>query len=623
MADTMIAGVPEVQGPAWDLSDEYPAPDSAEVAADLEALSAVLDTFIEPNAVIVAQIEALPELTPEGAQPVLSGATALYGASEEASRLLGNVLVYANCLLSVDANDEQAHELQGRLQGYQKRYAQLAEPLSQFVELASDAVIDRYLENPAVADCAFQVRHARKRRHEHLSLNEENLISGLSQDGIHAWGRLYSQLSSTLSCEVLVGNEPQTMGIAQANGLLQKPEERLRRAAWQGINNAWETQEESCAAAINAIAGWRLELNSKRSTQQDVHFLDAPMHMNRIGRGTLDALLEACEEKAPLARRAALAMARATGRERLGPWDMRAPAPVLSGAAEVIEFEDAVQLIADAYAQVDPAMGEFVNMMVARRWIEGTVSSHKRPGAYCTGFAKSRHPRVYMTYTGSSSDVITLAHELGHAFHSWVMRDLPDSQRSYGMSLAETASTFGETTVRDALFHRAADAAGQFDILWEEVSALPSFMLNIPARYSFEKAFYQRRAERPLRPTELKTLMSDAWTQWYADSISEPDPMFWASKLHFYISGLSFYNFPYLFGYLFSMGVYLRRDAMGDEFYPRYVALLRDTGRMTAEQLATTHLDVRLDDAEFWRATIDALEPKVARFEALVDELVG
>ncbi len=455
MAETMAAD-PEVQGPAWDLSDEYSAPEGSEVTADLDALTAVLDTFAEHNAVIVAQIEVLADLEPDAAEPVRVAATALYGASEEAGRLLGNVLVYANCLLSVDANDQQAHELQGRLQGFQKRYAELAEPLSQFVDLANDAVIDRYLEDPAVADCAFQVRHARKRRHEHLSLNEENLISGLSQDGIHAWGRLYSQLSSTLSCEVLVGNEPQSMGIAQANGLLQKPEEHLRRAAWQGINDAWETQEESCAAAINAIAGWRLELNSKRSTEQAVHFLDAPMHMNRIGRATLDALLEACEEKAPLARRAALAMARATGRERLGPWDMRAPAPVLSGSADVIEFDDAVQLIASAYAEVDPAMGEFVNMMVERRWIEGTVSSNKRPGAYCTGFAKSRHPRVYMTYTGSSSDVITLAHELGHAFHSWVMRDLSDSQRSYGMSLAETASTFGETTVRDALFNRAS-----------------------------------------------------------------------------------------------------------------------------------------------------------------------
>ena len=114
-------------------------------------------------------------------------------------------------------------------------------------------------------------------------------------------------------------------------------------------------------------------------------------------------------------------------------------------------FDEAIVLIANAYGSVHPDMGEFVRMVNDARWIEGTVSSRKRPGAYCTGFAKSKTPRVYMTYQGSPTDVITLAHELGHAFHSWVMRDLPDCQRSYGMSLAETASTFGESTVRDAL----------------------------------------------------------------------------------------------------------------------------------------------------------------------------
>jgi oligoendopeptidase F len=261
-------------------------------------------------------------------------------------------------------------------------------------------------------------------------------------------------------------------------------------------------------------------------------------------------------------------------------------------------------------------------MMRQRRWIEGTISSRKRPGAYCTGFPKSRTPRVYMTYHGSSADVITLAHELGHAFHSWVMRDLPDSQRSYGMSLAETASTFGETAVRDALVDAAADARGRFEIVWQEMVALTAFLLNIPARFTFEKAVYERREERPLRPAELSALMVEAWQYWYGGACVAPDPMFWASKLHFYISDLSFYNFPYLFGYLFSMGVYLRRRQSGDDFYPRYVALLRDTGRMTAEQVARTHLDVELAAPEFWRATIEALEPRVTAFEAIVDEVV-
>jgi oligoendopeptidase F len=343
--------------------------------------------------------------------------------------------------------------------------------------------------------------------------------------------------------------------------------------------------------------------------------------MNRLSRATLDTLLEVTHDARPLARRAALAMARASGRTQIGPWDMRAPAPRLGGDERPFEFDAAIELIADAYGRVNPDMGDFVRMMRQQRWIEGTVSATKRPGAYCTGFAKSRTPRVYMTYQGSTSDVITLAHELGHAFHSWVMRDLPESQRSYGMSLAETASTFGETAVRDALLERASGARERFDIMWEEIVAMTAFLLNIPARFHFEKAFYERRDERPLRPAELGALMSEAWQYWYGDACSEPDPMFWASKLHFYISGLSFYNFPYLFGYLFSMGVYLRRDGAGADFYPRYVALLRDTGRLTAEQLARQHLDTTLDAPDFWRSTIARLEPRVADFEGVVAEV--
>jgi len=225
-----------------------------------------------------------------------------------------------------------------------------------------------------------------------------------------------------------------------------------------------------------------------------------------------------------------------------------------------------------------------------------------------------------MTFTGGQSDVITLAHELGHALHSWVMRDLPQSQTSYGMSLAETASTFGETLVRDALLAQSKSTQDRLDIMWEEMSAFTAFLLNIPTRFEFEKNFYEARAKRPLRPQELKDMMSDAWRSWYGDALAEPDPMFWANKLHFYISGLSFYNFPYLFGYLFSLGVYAKRQEYGSSFYERYVALLRDTGRMTAEDLAVKHLDTRLDEPDFWRETIASLEPRIDAFEQLVTD---
>ncbi len=194
--------------------------------------------------------------------------------------------------------------LQGRLQKFQKRYGELLEPWSEILDLVPDDVVEAYLADPSVAVSAFSVRHGRERRHELLSLAEENLVSGLAQDGIHAWGRMYSQLSSTMTCKVQVGNELKTMGMAEAAGMLQKSDERTRKDAWHGINDAWRTHEESCAAAVNAIAGWRLELNRKRSKVRPVHFLDAPVHMNRISRRTLDALLEVTLESRPLARSA-------------------------------------------------------------------------------------------------------------------------------------------------------------------------------------------------------------------------------------------------------------------------------------------------------------------------------
>jgi len=535
--------------------------------------------------------------------------------------LLQNPSVYANCLLSVNGRDAQARTLQGRLQSIQKRLGDVSEPLNQFCDLASDKEIDAYLADPEVAPAAFVVNHSRERRHELLSLNEERLANGLAQDGIHAWSRLYDQLSGTLECNVLLGNEQESMGLAQAAGLMQKPDDATRRNAWSAINSAWSQHEESCAAAINAIAGWRLEMCRKRSATQAVHFLDAPVHMNRISRPTLDSILAAAEQYRPLARRAAKLQAGAYGKSALGPWDNRAPAPVLDpGADGGIPFDRAIEIIADAYGKVDPSLGEFVHMMVENRWVEGTVGAGKRPGAYCTGFRKSRTPRVYMTYSGGASDVITLAHELGHAYHSWVMRDLPESQLGYGMSLAETASTFGETLVRDAMLKEADSLQTRMDVIWEDMTALIAFVLNIPTRYEFEKRLYEARDERPLRPEELNTFMSEAWTSWYGDAISEPDPMFWASKLHFFISGISFYNFPYLFGYLFSLGVYASREKFGDEFFPRYQALLRDTGRMTAEALAAEHLEVDLTSPDFWCDTLQALEPRVDTFEEVMNE---
>ncbi|MDE0178648.1 MAG: hypothetical protein OXP36_08610, partial [Gammaproteobacteria bacterium] len=403
----MADNEPVIQGVGWDLTGEYPAADSAEIDADFERLGAVLDDIERRNGALIPLLDSVAALTVDTAADAIEDARQIFALIERARKLLRDPETYAECCLSVDSQDEQAQELLGHLQSFSKRFDELAEPLGQFLDLAPGSVVDAYLADPSVAPSRFNVEHSRRRRHELLPLAEENLVTGLGEDGIHAWGRLYDQLSGTLSCDVTVGNERRDVGLAEAAGLMQKPDDRLRENAWRAINETWDEHVESCAAAINAIAGWRLEMCRKRSVRAEttIHYLDAPLHANRIQRETLDTVLQVAEEGIPLARRAALLQAKAYGKSHYGPWDNRAPAPVANGEAP-IAYEEALDLIARAYGEVEPSMGDFVRMMAGKNWIEGTVGPRKRPGAYCTGFLKSRTPRVYMTYTGGSSDVI-------------------------------------------------------------------------------------------------------------------------------------------------------------------------------------------------------------------------
>jgi oligoendopeptidase F len=268
----------------------------------------------------------------------------------------------------------------------------------------------------------------------------------------------------------------------------------------------------------------------------------------------------------------------------------------------------------------DGDMADFARMMQKNDWIEGTVGPKKRQGAYCTNFAKSRSPRVYMTYTGTMREVKTLAHELGHAFHSWVMRDMPYFELDYPMTLAETASIFAETVVTDALMGAANTIDEKLSCAWSGAREVDSLLINVASRFDFERELYEQRQQREFSPNDIKAIMTGAWKNWYGDTLTEMNEMFWASKLHFHISEISFYNYPYIFGYLFSLGVYSQRQKLGDKFYDSYVSLLRDTGRMTAEEVASKHLGVDLTQPDFWQDSLKIAKGNVDKFETIIGE---
>ncbi|MFA0718082.1 M3 family oligoendopeptidase [Vibrio splendidus] len=593
--------------PSWDLSIAYRDLNDAKIEQDIELIQQCIELLylhVEKRHIILAMQNAIQ-------------------TSEAAGTLLSTINTFANCHASVDATHTEAKALLGRVAKLNSEMSQAFSPYEDTLIHAEPEFIDAVLEHESadVAGQRFAIESSRKLSSSRLSVAEEQLLAAMKVDGRDGWGRLYDNLTGSLKLSLKLDGEDEALGFSQAASLLYGSEFDKQEPAWRAVQGAMKTYQESFASILNALAGWRLTENKKRSKISDVHFLDPSLHGSRIVPETLDTMMSVAKANRAVGQKAGLLMARVHGLDEMKPWNHLAAMPPLGDSeSKVYPFDEAIEVIKTAFAEVNPEMADFVALMVENGWIDAAPAANKRLGAYCTKFAATRTPLVFMTWSGSRSDLMTLAHELGHAFHNWVMKDMPLCQTRYPMTLAETASIFAENIVRDHLLKQAQTRNEKLEMLWEELSSSLALMVNIPVRFEFEKAFYEQREKGELTAQQLCDLMETTWKEWYGAAMTEADPYFWASKLHFSISQVSFYNYPYLFGYLFSKGVYAQRDAKGEQFYGDYVSLLRDTGSMMAEEVVQKHLGMDLTQADFWQQSIDMVKVQIDEFERLLDQ---
>ena len=607
-------------GPAWNNSTEYPSISSNEFVHDL----AQLDQLIKQIASMGPSLKALiakADADPAGDHDHLISELQAHSELEnQANTLLSSLFTFVRCEKDIDGTNADAIRMNGLLAEKRAHFMTAITPARLYLDRAPETLVTRYLLHEHTASEEFSLRQSRALNDTALSEEEQTLLEQLRTHGFDSWSNLYSQLASSLRLSVagVNGGPAEEMGLAQAAGLIRHPSEPQRKAAWTAIQTAWRANEIPCAAILNGLAGWRLTTYRRRSHTRRVDYLDFPIHQARIKEETLEAMMSAVSEARPLGQRAMRAIARGLGKRQLDPWDLLAPAPVHMTGSPARTFKEGLGIIRDAFAKVDPNLADFVNTMEKNRWIEGRVLPSKQQGAYCTRFAKSHTPRVFQTYMGSISDIRTLAHELGHAYHAWVMRDLPSVLHRYPMTLAETASIFAETAFAEHL-GKSGDKRSELEIAWQDAESAAGFLLNIPARFDFERSFYDRRQTAAVvGPQELGELTDTAWRHWYGDTLSETDRQYWMTKLHFSMSSVSFYNYPYTFGYLFSLSIFAMKDLLRAGFMPMYMGLLRDTGRMTAEALAQRHLNEDITKPEFWKRSLVVVEKQVARFEALL-----
>lgn len=588
----------------WDLSSYFPGFPSEEYERFKRDLSGEIKSLGEKAA-------GLDPLRPEN----LSAWKEVFLETEKLVSRYSHISSYVGCLAAADSNREDYLGEEAAVSLLGAELEKLEVQLKRALRDADDELFSEFVSLPGLASASYYLGRVRETARRAMSAPEEILAADLGVDGISAWGRLYDAVSSNMTFEMAYPDGTvKTLPMSQRRSLMENPKREVRKAAFSGGNAAWEALEDVAAAAVNAISGTRRTLYRHREVD---HFLEVALFDAAVSKETIDAMMEAIRENVEIPRSVLRLKAETLGLSAVSWYDLGAPMDF--GDEETTGWERARSMVGNSFSSAYPGLGEFFAEVCAGRWIDWEVRKGKRPGGFCTGSLLTGESRIFMTYSGALGDVLTLAHEAGHAFHSRVMRDIRPYGRFYPMTLAETASTFGEMLLAEGLLRDPATSArDKARVRDAEVNHGAIYLLDIPVRYEFEKKLYEERGEGELSVGRLKELMVETQREVFGDVLCEYDPLFWASKLHFYITGVSFYNFPYTFGYLLSRALFGKFLCGGEEFLPAYEEFLRLTGSDDAEGAVKRSLGDDITKKDFWRDAILTLSEPLEELRELL-----
>ena len=521
---------------------------------------------------------------------------------------------FVTCLNAQDVHDQEAKQLSGRISQLTAANVSALALLDQQWLHLSESVWEALLRETRVAPIAFSLRERRARAAEKLPIDQELLVTDLSVDGYHAWSDIYNAVIGNMSIPVERHGDVIPLSVGQAANQMQVADRAIRVEMFGKWEQAFAKQEELFASTLNHLAGFRLQVYRHRGWDS---VLREPLQNNRMTEATLSVMWRVVERHKEVLASFLRRKGRLLGTDTLSWHDAAAP---VGHGGEQVTFAQARALIVEQFGRFSPEMAAFADKCFKERWIEALDRPGKRPGGFCTSFPVANQSRIFMTFSGSVANVATLAHELGHAYHQYTMHGIPPMSRQYAMNVAETASTFAEMIVADAALRQTSVREERLALLDGKARRAVTFFMDIHARFLFELDFYAARKDGLVGAKTLNDMMERAQKEAFLGVLDEYHPRYWASKMHFYMTHSPFYNFPYTFGYLFSAGVYRTALSEGQGFADRYVALLRDTGRMTVEDLAKAHLGVDLTKDEFWESAVKLVLQDAEEFLRLTDQ---
>ena len=519
---------------------------------------------------------------------------------------------FAGCLMAQNVDDSAAFGIAGESDTLIAEWEKIKTGLEARSIRQSDDAWKDLLAARELSEIAFFLTELRDNARSKMSVELESLALDLAVNGYHIWNRVYDKTAGNQQVDFEMDGQTRKMSLGQLASIMDNPNRDIRRRAFETINKSWEEHIDMAVTSLNAQAGFRLAWYDHRGWSSPLY---EPLLLNRLSQKSLDAMWHVVAESTSKLKPYVDAKKRLLGIDKFSWYDEFA----LCGKSQQTQsFDSAAEFIVTQLNRFSPELGEFCKMAVDKRWVEAEDRPGKRAGAFCSFMGIHRQSRIFMTYAGTLDNVSTLAHELGHGYHTYVLRKKPFFATTYPMGLAETASIFNELVTNDSALSVSTDSDEKLKLMDQALQNAYVFFTDIRSRFLFDTAFYAARRKGVVGKEQLDELMLEAQKTAFGGLLDNSGyhKRFWCTKQHFFMTTVPFYNFPYTFGFLFANGVYDRALKEGSSFASRYHDLLADTGSMTAEQVAQKHLGADLTHEQFWR---DAVNRSLSQLDNFLD----
>lgn len=581
----------------WNLDKLYTSFDSKEYMEDINKYEALIDKFnlwADEKLIDYKDVTKILEEYIEYSKTLSNLATKL-GA-------------YASLVSSVDATNDVALKYLNRLS---VMASNLTKPSVKFQTYLNkiDNLEDLVESSSLLKDHKFYLTQIKEYAKYLLSQDEEVLISKMKNTGSTAWTNLQNKISSTLLVDIVLEGENKSLPLPQVRNLAYSPDPELRKTAYEAEIESYRKIEESSAAALNGIKGEVLTTTEMRGYENP---LDEVLLQSRMDKEILDAMFTAIKEFLPAFQKYYRKKADLLGHKKGLPfYDIFAP---MGKASRTFTLDEAIKYLVENFNSFSTKLGDFAQKAYENNWLDVEIREGKSGGAFCSNLHPIRESRIMSNFDGTFSDMITLAHELGHGYHGLTLFDESILNSRYPMPIAETASIFCETIVTNAAL-KEADEEEAFGILEASISDAGQVIVDIYSRFLFETEVFERRKSHPLSANEFKEIMMESQRQAYGDGLDHEilHPYMWINKSHYYSASRNFYNFPYAFGLLFAKGLYAEYLNRGEALVEDYDRLLNATGKKNIKDVARM-MNIDITKPDFFRNSLNLIQKDIDKF---------